>query len=88
MAATDRQRWMFILWPAFLAACALEAVVFAIVDPAELHWFRSHLALPPSGVYTVAFFGFLAITIGACYLTYALAATAREDHRMGVHSDV
>jgi hypothetical protein len=78
---------MFILWPAFLAACALEAVVFAIADPAELHWFKDHFALPPSGVYTVAFFGFLAITTSACYLTHVLAMTAREDHRMDLPSD-
>ncbi|MFM2398146.1 MAG: hypothetical protein RL341_303 [Pseudomonadota bacterium] len=78
---------MFILWPAFLAACALEAVVFAIVDPAELHWFKDHFALPPSGVYTVAFFGFLAITASACSLTYTLAGTARKDQRLDLHND-
>jgi hypothetical protein len=30
--------WGVILWPSFLAACLLEFMVFAIVDPAELHW--------------------------------------------------
>jgi len=30
---------MTILWPAFLMAGVLEVLVFAVVDPGELHWF-------------------------------------------------
>ena len=32
------QRWMWIAWPAFLVAAVLEMLVFALVDPSELHW--------------------------------------------------
>lgn len=32
-------RTLQILWPAFLAAGVLEMLVFAVVDPSELHWF-------------------------------------------------
>lgn len=32
------QRWMWIAWPAFLAAAVMEMLVFAFVDPLELHW--------------------------------------------------
>ena len=35
--------WGQLLWPTFLAACLLEFLVFAIVDPAELHSTRSSL---------------------------------------------
>jgi len=57
--------WGLILWPSFLAACLLEAMVFAIVDPAELHW-PGHLGTPSTrGIYTVAFFGFW-LVCGLC----------------------
>jgi len=32
------QRWMWIAWPAFLVAAVLEMIVFAFIDPSELHW--------------------------------------------------
>ena len=34
-----KPRALQILWPAFLMAGVLEMLVFAVVDPAELHWF-------------------------------------------------
>ena len=37
------QRWMWIAWPAFLVAAVLEMVVFAFVDPAELHLSLIHI---------------------------------------------
>jgi hypothetical protein len=59
---------VLILWPSFLAACMLEGVVFAMVDPSEVHW--PGLIPQPSrqGVYTVAFFMFWSITIACCSL--------------------
>ena len=32
-------RVLAVLWPAFLMAGVLETLVFALVDPAGLHWF-------------------------------------------------
>ena len=29
------QRLLWITWPAFIAACVLELIVFAVVDPLE-----------------------------------------------------
>jgi hypothetical protein len=57
---------VLILWPSFLAACMLEGVVFAMVDPGEVHW--PGLVTQPSrqGVYTVAFFMFWSITMACC----------------------
>jgi hypothetical protein len=64
---------VLILWPSFLAACMLEGVVFAMVDPSELHW--PGLVSQPSrqGVYTVAFFMFWSITMACSSLVLWLA---------------
>lgn len=52
------QKLMWVVWPAFLSACALELVVFALVDPLELHWAGHALSWSRQGVYTAAFFVF------------------------------
>lgn len=49
---------MAVAWPAFLAACLLEAVVFAVVDPLDLSWGDGPLGWSRQAVYTVAFFVF------------------------------
>lgn len=48
------QRLMWIAWPAFLMAGVLEMLVFAMVDPQDLHWFGQPLALSRQGVYTLS----------------------------------
>lgn len=50
------QRLMWIAWPAFLMAGVLEMLVFALVDPHDLHWFGQPVPLSREGVYTLAFF--------------------------------
>ncbi|HSV34345.1 MAG TPA: hypothetical protein VLI46_02250 [Ramlibacter sp.] len=65
-------RLMWIAWPAFLAACVLELVVFAMVDPLELEWSGHPLAWSRQGVYTAAFFFFWAVSLVACALTTLL----------------
>ena len=68
-------RWAVIMWPSFLSACLLEALVFAIIDPGEIHW-SGHLGQPTrQGVYTVAFFSFWLIGIACSALVLWLAAT-------------
>lgn len=54
-------RVMWVLWPAFLVACVLEMLVFAMVDPADLNWLGQPIELSRQGVYTVAFFVFWAL---------------------------
>jgi len=56
------------LWPSFLAACILEALVFAVVDPTEL---GSPLfeGVANRGVYTVVFFVFWLVAALGCSLT-------------------
>ena len=75
------QRLMWIVWPAFLMAGVLEAVVFALVDPADLHWQGAPLDASRQVVYTVAFFVFWVITIVSGTLTTLLAMPAFEVNR-------
>lgn len=48
-------------WPAFMMACLLEMIVFAVVDPADVHWLGQPVDLSRIGVYSVAFFVFWAV---------------------------
>lgn len=72
-----RSRLMWVAWPAFLGACALELVVFAAVDPTELHWH----GWPRQAIYTAAFFAFWAICAGASALTALLGMPPGELNR-------
>ena len=73
------RRLLLIMWPAFLAAGLLTMLVFAMVDPQDLHWFGHPLALSRAGVYTLAFFAFWAIVMVASGMTALLASPATED---------
>ena len=66
-------RLLMIMWPAFLAAGLLTMLVFAMVDPQDLHWFGHPLAMSRAGVYTLAFFAFWAIVMVAGGMTALLA---------------
>ena len=73
------RRPLLIMWPAFLAAGLLTMLVFAMVDPQDLHWFGHPLALSRAGVYTLAFFAFWAIVAVASSMTALLASPVTED---------
>ncbi|MEO6016310.1 MAG: hypothetical protein ABIP46_03570 [Polaromonas sp.] len=62
-----RQR-VLVMWPAFLAACILEALVFSMVDPGEVHWPGQVSQPARQGVYTVAFFCFWLISAACSWL--------------------
>ena len=76
-----QQRLMWILWPAFLVAGVLEILVFAMVDPQDLHWFGQPLEWSRQAVYTVAFFVFWGITVVSSALTTLLAMSPFEVNR-------
>lgn len=74
-----RERVMVVLWPAFLMAGVLEMVVFAFVDPDQLHGFDGQaLELSPMAVYTIAFFVFWAVIAVAGAMTELLDTSAVE----------
>jgi hypothetical protein len=68
-----------VLWPAFLMAGVLEAIVFSAVDPADL-WVhaRGHAALSDTAVYTLAFFVFWGVITTAGLITLLLDQPADE----------
>jgi hypothetical protein len=72
------QRLMAIVWPAFMAACLLELVVFAFADPLDLHWGGQPLGWSRQSVYTVAFFAFWLVNLTACAFTTLLRMTPAE----------
>lgn len=73
---------MFILWPSFVVAGMLEALVFALVDPGELAWLGgAELGLSRSAVYTLAFLLFWLLVSLASSLTMLLATLPPEPER-------
>ncbi len=76
------RRVMVILWPAFLMAGVLEALVFVWVDPAQLRWFGdTSLDLSSTAVHTLAFLLFWGVIATAGALTSLLEQTAAEINR-------
>ena len=63
---------MQVVWPAFIGACLLELIVFAVVDPAEVHWLGRSTPWSEGGsrqaVYAGAFFVFIGVGLGALCL--------------------
>lgn len=73
-----------ILWPAFLAAGVLDALTFAVVDPAELRWFGGALiGWPPLTVYSVTFLIFWCAISAAGATTVLLSLSEEEVDAMG-----
>ncbi|MFD0667146.1 hypothetical protein ACT80S_05475 [Ramlibacter sp. MAHUQ-53] len=69
---------MAVAWPAFLAACLLEAAVFAVVDPLDLSWAGDPLGWSRQAVYTVGFFVFWAACIASSVT--ALTLVSHDTH--------
>ena len=81
------QRMMWIAWPAFLIAGVLEMLVFAMVDPNDLHWFGRPVEWSRQAIYTVAFFVFLALTMASSALTTLLSLSPFEVNRCPLPAD-
>lgn len=70
---------MIILWPSFMMAGVLEVLVFAVVDPGELHWFGgASIDWPMQAIYTVSFLIFWGVISMAGALT-ALLSVESDD---------
>lgn len=79
------QRLMWIAWPAFLVAGVLEMVVFAMVDPEDLHRIGGgELGLSRQAIYTIAFFVFWGVTMASSALTTLLSMSPFEVNRCPV----
>ena len=82
----EARRWIWIVWPAFLAAAIMELVVFAFVDPLDVHWLGAPLDWSRSAIYTSAFFAFWLVMMLCSVMTRMLARTA-QDLNNGIVSD-
>ena len=71
------RHWALVAWPAFLAACLLEALVFSMVDPGEVHWMGHALQASRQAVYTATFFCFWLIAMACSSLTLWLHKPAQ-----------
>ncbi len=72
------RRWMGIVWPAFMVACVLEALVFAMVDPRDIRWFGETVQVSRESFYTLAFLVFWVASVASSALTSLLAMSPRE----------
>lgn len=73
-----RERLMYIIWPAFLMAAALEMMVFAVLDPETLSLFGAPVNWSREAVYTVTFFIFWVMMMLSSSLTSLLSRKAYE----------
>ncbi len=74
-----KQRALRILWPAFLGAGALEALVFAVVDPHDLRWFGgTPIEWAPVAIYSITFLIFWGGVATASALTALLSLTVED----------
>lgn len=74
----DARRGMAIGWSSFLAACVLEFLVFACLDPRDLHGFGAPMAGSRQAVYALSFFAFWAVTALSSTLAVLLTMGKEE----------
>jgi hypothetical protein len=56
-------------------------LVFAFVDPHDLHWFGQDLDLSRQAIYTLAFFAFWVLAMVSSALTALLGLSSAEVNR-------
>lgn len=79
-----QQRILRILWPAFLMAGALEAMVFVVVDPHDMRWYGGPLiGWSPLTIYSVTFLIFWSVVATSGAITALLNMTADEINAQG-----
>ncbi|MDP2816908.1 MAG: hypothetical protein Q8O29_01275 [Polaromonas sp.] len=82
-----KQKLMWVAWPAFLTACGLELLVFALIDPQDLHWSGHALGWSRQAVYTAAFFVFWAVCMASSALTALLCSSSAELNRVALSGE-
>ena len=72
------RRLMAIGWSSFIAACVLEFLAFACLDPGEMQWFGEPLLVSRQAIYAVAFFAFWVVTALSSALAVLLTMEGGE----------
>ncbi|HTN48993.1 MAG TPA: hypothetical protein VMK32_06145 [Burkholderiaceae bacterium] len=81
MSDSQMQRVGWVVWPAFLVACAAELLFFSLFDPSDLHLFGHPVEVDRMLVYTLGFFALWGIGIVSSALTVFLARSPFEVNR-------
>jgi len=77
-----RERALLILWPAFVMAGVLDALVFVVVDPSVLHWFGAEpFKGSASAAYSIAFLVFWSVISTSAAITHLLEGPGPGPHR-------
>jgi hypothetical protein len=87
LASSLTQRILWVLWPSFLVAAVAELLVFAVIDPADLHVFGVPVDAGRMPVYTIGFFFFWALGATAAALTVFLRRSPVEFNRCPLVAD-
>lgn len=69
---------MVVLWPSFLMAGVLEALIFSLVDPSDL-WVSEHLGVSRQGTYTLCFLVLWLVISIAASISVLLARLPDEE---------
>lgn len=77
----NTREWIAVLWPAFVAACLLEIIVFAAFDPHEFHAFGLSVEAGRDTIYSIAFLAFWFVTSAAGLVTWSLSRSAEDINR-------
>jgi hypothetical protein len=81
------QRWMCIAWPAFLVTVLLEGLVFAVIDPMDLHYVAEGFEMSRQGFYTLAFFVFWGIIALSSALSVFLMSPPNRTDQLNLQTD-
>ena len=81
------QRLMCIAWPAFLVTVILEGLVFAVIDPMDLHFVAEGFQLSRQGFYTLAFFVFWGVIALASALSIFLMNPPKNSEKLNLQTD-
>lgn len=73
------KRLMWVLWPSFLVAIAMDGIVFSAFDPLELTYNGDPLFDDRMAAYTIGFLVFWLFAAGSSALTCYLQSTLRKD---------
>lgn len=73
------KRLMWILWPSFLVAIALDGVLFSSFDPLEITYHGEPLFESRLAAYSIGFLVFWLFAAGSSALTCYLQSTMRKE---------
>ena len=79
--------WIIVLWPAFVAACLIEMLVFASFDPHDINVLGFRVEAERDMVYSLAFFAFWFVTTLVALAVWSLTPAAPPGTPSGPRPD-